>query len=525
MRSLLKHTWTIFFSRYATMTPIQKKAIPVILEKKNALLISPTASGKTEAVIVPLIERLINENWVGLSIIYISPTKALVNDLSFRLKELCKELNIDVAIKTGDSPSFNADKISGILITTPESFDSILCRYKASLFNLKALILDEIHLVDNTYRGDQLRVLIKRAEETATGKLNIYILSATVANPTELGKRYGRDMEVIEVPGRRTINHTFIRSLEELKSYTIKENLSKLLIFCNKRVSVELYANACKELWGEHQVVVHHGSLSARVRNEAENFMKENYFGICVSTMTLEIGIDIGNIDAVVLAEVPWSISAMLQRIGRSNRRSDTIRVFAIYSSDREKEMLELMMQTAKMGLLDEYEYTYDHAVLVQQIFSLLYAYPQGINDHFLIQFLSDFCEEAVIVTILEYLENLGWIQKHNNVWFAATILMNLGAIGKIHSNIPDTKTHKVINITTNTVVGEVTSQVDNIFILAGKIWKIVHKTENKIFVKPVKRQYFKAEFKTIRMKSQFYYLLPPCYQDEDYDFNDNLIK
>ena len=513
MRKVLKNTWTVFFSRYASMTAIQKKAVPLIIAKKNALLISQTASGKTEAVIVPLLERLLTENWQGLSIIYIAPTKALVNDLNFRLKELCKEIHISVSVKTGDKPQFNPAKVTDILITTPESFDSILCRYQKSLHNLRSLILDEIHLLDNTYRGDQLRILLKRARKVTQNQLNIYLLSATVAEPIKLGNRYAQDIEIIEIPGSRTINHTNIGSFEELREYANTEHLRKILIFCNRRVSVENYANVCKKIWGNHLVVAHHGSLSAKIRHEAEAFMKQNYFGICVSTMTLEIGVDIGSVDAVVLAEVPLSISAFLQRIGRSNRRSQTIRTFGLCKADSDKKMLESMLKAAKQGFLDKYGYQFDYAVIIQQIFSLLYSYPLGFEEEYLVDFLQEFCEDKILINILNHLETLNWIKKNNNIWTASTELMNLGDIGKIHSNIPDTKAYKVINILSKAYIGEVTGRIDNVFLLAGNIWKIVYKAEGKFYVKPASEEFNPTKFKKSWQKSQFEDLLPLNYQ------------
>ncbi|MDP8219811.1 MAG: DEAD/DEAH box helicase [Candidatus Stygibacter frigidus] len=515
MRKILKNTWTVFFSRYASLTVVQKKAVPLIMAKKNALLISQTASGKTEAVIVPLLERLLTENWQGLSIIYIAPTKALVNDLNFRLKELCKEIHVSVCVKTGDKPQFNPAKLTDILITTPESFDSILCRYQKSLHNLRSIILDEIHLLDNTYRGDQLRVLLKRAQEISQYQLNIYLLSATVAEPEKLGNRYAQDIEIIEIPGSRIINNTNISSFEELREFASAEHLRKILVFCNRRASVEEYANVCKKIWGNHLVVAHHGSLSAKIRHEAEAFMKQNYFGICVSTMTLEIGVDIGSVDAVVLAEVPLSISAFLQRIGRSNRRSQTIRTFGLCTTDSEIRMLESMLKAAKQGFLEKYSYQFDYAVIIQQIFSLLYSSPLGFEEDYLVAFMEEFCEEKILIGILNHLETLNWIKKNINIWTASTVLMNLGDIGKIHSNIPDTKAYKVINILNKAYIGEVTGRVNSVFLLAGNIWKIVYSTDGKFFVKPVSEKFNPTKFKISWQKSQFEDLLPLNYQQE----------
>jgi ATP-dependent helicase Lhr and Lhr-like helicase len=525
MRQHLKFTWTLFFSRYPALTKVQKLAIPAILAKKDALIISPTASGKTEAVIVPLIERLLSENWQGLAIIYISPTRALCNDLSFRLTELCSELGIKVSIKTGDKPRFNPQTIEGILITTPESFDSILCRYRESLNNLQALILDEIHLVDNTYRGDQLRMLVKRAKSATSKKLNIYMLSATVPSPQKLAGRYAPTMEIIEVPGNRQIKKTFLQNLNEIIEYSRQENLRKILIFCNTRAAVENIANVCINIWGSHQVVVHHGSLSARLRHEAESFMKNNYFGICISTMTLEIGIDIGNLDAVVLADIPLNRSSFLQRIGRSNRRLNIIRVFAICRNKTESLMFNAMFEAANSGLLEGSFYILDYGVIIQQIFSLLYAEPRGISHDNLLDFFSEFCPKDTATAILDNLLQKKWINYRNDIWLASTKLMNLGFIGQIHSNIPDIKMNKIVNIADKKLIGKISGRVDSIFMLAGKIWSIVHKKDDVIFVRSIACENFKAKFKIVPQDSRFSYLLPSGLKKSDQYYSDDLKR
>ncbi|MCD4818367.1 MAG: DEAD/DEAH box helicase [Candidatus Cloacimonetes bacterium] len=515
MKKLLKKTWLTFFGRFGGMLPIQKKAIPIILDKKDAILLSSTASGKTEGVVAPLIERLLKEDWNKLSILYISPTKALVNDMYARLQEQCQELNVMLTVKTGDKQKFNPRKPPNFLITTPESFDSIICRHPYSLKNLKAVILDEIHLLDNTYRGDQLRILLKRLAKITKTDFNIYALSATIADPIDMGNRYIKNFEVVKSSQKRIIEHSLVQTLEEIYYYVQTENLRKLLIFCNKRVSVELVAKECKRYWGDQRVVVHHGSLSTSVRHEAESFMKETHYGVCVATMTLEIGIDIGSIDAVVLAEIPWTISAMMQRIGRGNRRSNKNRVFAMYYDDEERNLLEMMFKAANDGYIEFVEYSPDYAVIVQQIFSILFANPQGIENQYFLDLFKDFCKLEILIEILKHLLFKEWIVKRKNKYFANTKLMNLGAFGKIHSNIPSIEVYKVINKLNKQVIGEVTAPISDVFILAGRIWRVVHIIDKKIFVKPTKYANFKVKFKRQASKSQFYYFLPEKLREE----------
>jgi len=518
LKKKLKRTWTTFFGRYGKLFPIQLKAIPIVLKGKNAIIVSSTASGKTEAVVAPLIERFFKENWKDLSILYISPTRALVNDMYYRLKEQLDEFNISLSLKTGDKPQFNPNNPPDFLLTTPESLDSLNCRYHSSFKSLKAVALDELHLIDNTYRGDQLRILLKRLGDITETDFNVYALSATIADPENVGSRYLKDFEVIKIPGKREIEYTLVRSLKEIFNCVKEEKLKKLLIFCNSRANVENVAKECKRLLGNNEVVVHHGSLSKQIREEAESFMKETQYGVCVATTTLEIGIDIGDIDAVVLAEVPWSISSLLQRIGRGNRRTQKCRVFAMFNFEEEKLMFEQMFRIAIEGYVEPVKYSPDLSVVVQQIFSSLYGNPNGLENGYFIELFNDFCSENDLKDILTHLAEKGWIEKRYNKWYATTKLMDWGEKGKINSNIPSIKTLKVVDISSKKVIGEMQYPIDDIFVLAGKVWKIIHVSGDKIYVKSEKSKVSVTKFKIHTSKGCFYYLLPRNIREKKYE-------
>jgi len=519
-RRRLRRTWVTFFSRYGRLLPVQSRTIPVVLAGKNAIIVSATASGKTEAVIAPLIERYLKEGWgVGgvrgrdhkrsLAILYISPTKALVNDMHDRLKGQLDELGVSVSIKTGDTPRFNPNKSPDVLITTPESFDSMICRHLGAFKSIRAVILDEIHLIDNTYRGDQLRLLLKRLKLISATDFSTYALSATIACPEDVGSRYLGDFEVITDSGKREIDYTLVESAEELYDCVRKENIRKLLIFCNKRATVEEFSRECVDLWGSDHAVVHHGSLSKSIRGEAESFMKDAQYGVCVATMTLEIGIDIGDIDAIVLAEVPWSISSLLQRIGRGSRRMPRNRVFAIYASADEQMLLERMFHVAIAGYIESVDYSHDPSVVVQQVFSSLYASPGGLTDHHLRNLFEGFCSEDELKDILKHLVKSEWIGKWHEKWSAMTKLMDLGAKGEVHSNIPSNKVVAVINVDSKQTIGEVQYPIDEIFVLGGRVWRIVRESFDRVYVKPAKTRVAAAKFKSHASEGAFSYLLP----------------
>ena len=161
----LRKTWLPFFGRFGRFTPVQERSISTILGGKNVLLCAPTASGKTEAALAPLVERLYRPD-VKWTLLHVCPTRALVNDIYGRLGEPTEELRIRLARRTGDHRD-SLSRIPNILVTTPESFDSLLCRGRGDQFghvlaHVGAVVLDEIHLIHGTPRGEQLRWLLER---------------------------------------------------------------------------------------------------------------------------------------------------------------------------------------------------------------------------------------------------------------------------------------------------------------------------------------------------------------------------
>ena len=173
LKARLPRTWTPFFARHGNLTPVQQQAIPSILDGKNTLVMAATATGKTEAVIAPLLERYC----LGpirqpkrtlppsrLRILYICPTRALVRDLYERLRVPFAALELSLVMKSGDTGPVSTKRPPTVLITTPESTDSLLTRAPRLLTQLEAVVLDEIHLFDGGPRGDHLRCLLRRIE-------------------------------------------------------------------------------------------------------------------------------------------------------------------------------------------------------------------------------------------------------------------------------------------------------------------------------------------------------------------------
>ena len=390
VRAKIPHTWPLFFTRYGRFTPIQQQAIPPILAGSDALAIAPTASGKTEAVIAPLLERYWHTlQKPGLTLLYICPTRALVRDLYERLTPVLQDSGLTLGMKTGDVSL--PVTIPAILITTPESTDAMIVRNPKLFIHLQAVVLDEIHLFDQTARGDQLRCLLPRIEtireyaRAAAQPLQRVALSATVSDPEGIAFRYLNKATILSVPSTRQIvvDVRPLPDLADLLDALVERNQKKSLIFCNTRVEVEETAVYLRNhLPYQADIFVHYSNLDAAVRREIEDRFAQATVAICVSTSTLELGIDIGTVDDVILIGAPFNQTSFLQRIGRGGRRTMVTNTLCLPKSPIEAARFEAMLALANddqlVTPLNPPQDSFRPSVLVQQLFSLLKQSPTG---------------------------------------------------------------------------------------------------------------------------------------------------
>ncbi|PDW00583.1 hypothetical protein A9Q02_09340 [Candidatus Chloroploca asiatica] len=451
----------------------QLAAIPYVLDGAQVVLMAPTASGKTEAIAAPVSQLHRNEGWEELAVIYVVPTRALANDTLVRVGGPVSDMGFRIELKHGDRPYL--PQALDWLITTPESLDSLLSRRPQMLKSVRAIILDEIHLLDNTYRGDQLRILVTRLQALTATQLKIHLISATLADPDAVAARYVTSATVVAIDGQRSASLQFAANHTDIKLLARTKGWKKLLYFCNKREGVELVARDLAEIWQPYPVVAHHGSLSRQRREEAEQVLREARVAVGVATSTLEVGIDIGDIDAVVLADIPWSCSALLQRIGRGNRRSGKIEVVGISTDIATQRVLSAMFDMVTGGYLDPSPYILDRSVVVQQIFSILFQQQgSGSDEHELAALLHHLALPSEVKAILNHLATRDWLEQKSNKWFLSTTMLDKAERGEIHSNIPDSAMYQVIDVESNQQVGSVAGVVDQVFLLAGVIWEIL---------------------------------------------------
>jgi ATP-dependent helicase Lhr and Lhr-like helicase len=392
LKEKLPHTWGAFLARFGRFTDIQALAVEPLLAGKNCILVSSTASGKTEAALMPLIERLKQTAKLkaqnSLQLIYVVPTRALTRDLARRLKQPLEQLAIAMQIKTGDEPALKLNRPPQLLLTTPESFDSLLANRPRMLKDVRAVVLDEIHLLDNTARGDGLRILLNRLRrlrryaflrgDSLTEEVQFCALSATVPEPLAVAVRYFQEPVVIQTEGQRRFDAELIemqgnQSLFGLFADFQQRGIRKVLAFCNSRAECEEWARTCQQgsPFGG-RVFVHHSSLDAGVRHTVERNFTISEAALCFATSTLELGIDIGDLDLVLLLGPPENTSAFLQRLGRSNRRGGSASVVCFYRDVMEQAMFEVFIRAARSGELETGHYFFRPSVVVQQLCSYI---------------------------------------------------------------------------------------------------------------------------------------------------------
>ncbi len=512
LRNLISSTYSAFFARFSTFKPIQRLVIPKVLRGRDLVVVSPTASGKTEAILAPLIERLIESGKLdGLRLIWVAPTRALVNDLYMRFSGPLDLLHIKFIRKTGDHPTLSVKSLPTVLLTTPESLDSMLCRYPKELSELTQLVLDDVHLLDNTPRGDQLEILLRRLRRLVKEKIQVIAASATIPEPVKLGNKYlsedfdiavateGRPIEFFLMPwGKDTVNLL----VEDFK----KRGFNKILVFANSRIEAERLQKDFDVPPFKGRTFVHHGSLSKRERESIEDWMNRTRSGLVVATTTLELGIDIGDIDAVVLYEPPHDIQSFLQRIGRGNRRREQAVGYGIFHDAWERMIFEIYFEDASSGIIGEAKEASFVSVAVQQVLSYMYQRRRvGATYKNFYEVIAPLVEEEELYLILEHLEDLGFLKKiMRGVYGPDELLLNAGEKGWIHSNIErGFWDYRIVDIGSGKEIGQI-QLISPQFELGGKLWEVVAVEKKTAWVRPIKA-IFKGAGKIFKGKALFW--------------------
>jgi ATP-dependent Lhr-like helicase len=507
---------------------IQRIAIPSILRGEHVLVIAPTGTGKTLASILPIfnmfLERRSSGETKGISILYVTPLRALNRDIVRRLTDVGKELDIKVQVRHGDTPTstrtMQAKSPPEMLVTTPETLQAILPgkRMREHLKGVRWVIVDEIHELATDERGVQLSVALERLEHLTGRSFQRIGLSATVGQEAKVGKflsgtnrevtiakseelrRVQIDVEyVAPTPGDMKDSDKFgLPPTTIARAKKVGEIISEkhsTLVFTNTREQAEAVGSQLHALRPDLQVRVHHGSLSREIREEVEHGFQTGSVKGVICTSSLELGMDIGRVDYIVQYMSPRMSTRLIQRVGRSGH---TLRglakgtVIGAWADD----LLEaaVLASNARAGRIEK-TVVHDKAldVLAHQIVGItldlkrprlgeLYTIVQGAYPY------REITGEE-LHGLVKFLDSIGMIRLVEDV-VSARFPRTFRYYYENLSVIPDVKRFDVFDFFRKRRIGTLDQDFvarkckgGTVFIIHGQTWKIINVNEEKLSV------------------------------------------
>jgi ATP-dependent Lhr-like helicase len=485
---------------WTELREVQEQSYAAVAAGNDVLVIAPTAGGKSEAALLPVMDDLLKHGRPGVACLYLSPLKALINDQEERFSAFCTPVSLSVMKWHGDVPKGDRSwkgEPPHFLMITPESLEVLLQEpvLAADLKHARFIIVDELHAFVETARGVHLRVLLDRLDRIAGRKIQRIGLSATAGNPAEIldwlsGDRHGSALVAVPSPPREK-HFSFLVEPEEHKRVDAVAGIvagRKALVFVNSRSGAESLAAA---LQGRvRNLHIHHSSLATEIRRAAEDaFLSED--GACIiCTSTLELGIDIGDLDVVVQAGPPDSVSSFLQRMGRSGRRGRPAYVAWVLKDPRELLCSCAIIECAMDRRVEKlYPPERPYHVLVQQLFLSLHRQQRAGRRKLVAGLLESPAFAGITATdldrLLRHLAAEGYITADGEILMPGTEAERV--LGR--SNWKDL--YSVINgggeYRAMTPEGEVVGKLDARFVnsleagavtLGGRTWTVVGQDE-----------------------------------------------
>ncbi|MBX5329284.1 MAG: DEAD/DEAH box helicase [Candidatus Bathyarchaeota archaeon] len=501
---------------FAEPTLPQAKAIPHVLAGENVLLIAPTGSGKTEAVLLPIFSKLIQqEKKRGISIVYITPLRALNRDLLKRLSFWVQRLGLTVEVRHGDTEMKlrrrQAISPPQMLVTTPETLQAILpgARMRQHLSCVRHVVVDEVHELASSKRGVQLSIALERLFDVVGEEFQRVGLSATVGNPEEVAQFIagaGREVRIVEALPPKGYSYNVESPLPTDADYELAGKLRtspeaaarirrvlelvdshrSTLIFVNSRTNAEMLGHKFGQL-GRADIAVHHGSLSKEERVQIEDDFKAGVLKAIICTSTLELGIDIGNVDLVVQYLSPRQVSSLIQRVGRSGHRLDMLSEGVIVTAFPD-DTLE-STAAVRNAYANRVEPVLIHEgaldVLAHQVVGLLMDKGVLTTKEVLATVRKAYpyrnLKEETLLDVIDFLDSLDELRFDREGKVLRRARKSRRYYFENLSMIPDEKRYPIINVISDRKIGTLgdefmalRARVGLNFIVRGKVWRIV---------------------------------------------------
>lgn len=504
---------------FTQLTDIQKKAIPVIVQKKDSLIIAPTGSGKTECSVIPVFSFVSSSRQQGkIKALYVTPLRALNRDVFKRIMRYAEAEGLSIEIRHGDTSQNVRKKITAnppdILITTPETLVILLTQEKMlnALDELDWVIIDEIHDLLSNERGSQLSLSLERLQINTKHQITRLGLSATVGNVEDAAKflvgtkrRYKiikdetirkYDVEIKHIDG------TIHEVADFITDYLGKLNLnSPVLLFTNTRGESEFLASVLREK-SPILVELHHGSLSQHVREETEENLKSGKSRLVVCTSSLELGLDIGSVELVMHYGSPRQVSKFMQRIGRSkhNRHSSAKGIIITNNVDDELETKAIVQRIQEGSIEDQIIHDGSLDVLAHHLVGLSMQvgsiHVSEAYELFRNSFLFRNLTLDELIDVLELLDSNFLVRFDSEKMVFRKTAKCYRYYFENLSTIPDILKFKVFDTITKKIIGSLDQrfvgdygEAGNVFVLHGTQWRIINVDESslKVNVEPIR--------------------------------------
>jgi ATP-dependent Lhr-like helicase len=482
---------------WTELREVQERAYTAVAAGKDVLVIAPTAGGKSEAALIPVMDNILKHGRMGVSCLYISPLKALINDQEDRFSEFCVPTSLSVMKWHGDvakgDRSWKDSEPPHFLMITPESLEVLLQekQLSADLHRVRTVIIDELHAFVESERGVHLKVLLDQLDRITKRPIQRVGLSATVGNPEEVlcwmsDNRHESELVVIPAPPKEKHFRFIVEEMEDKRIDALVKIVTgrKALVFVNSRsIAEKLMRSASGRIGNLH---IHHSSLSLATRKEAEEAFLSQDCACIICTSTLELGIDIGDLDMVVQIGPPNSVSSFLQRLGRSGRREKAAYVAWIL-----KDPCELLCSIAliECAMGKEVEpltpLKKPYNVLVQQMFLYLILHARASRRQMVTSVLSHSAFAGIrpemLVRIVSFLIAKGYLTPDGEmVMLGETAEQEFGRSNwmDLYSVISSGGEYRAVTLN-GEVVGKldarfVNNQNDGEISLGGQSWSIV---------------------------------------------------